>query len=107
MSSDTYQGLPQCPLLIKTQYSLTVPNKERQRNTALHQFWNYVVDGQYTNNLLRRSTAHAMRLVAREDHIHAEVFEEIGCLNCKLIKTELKPGAQPYSLATPCRVPFP
>lgn len=36
-----------------------------------------------------------------------ELFGEIGCLNCKPIKIELKPDAQPYSLATPRRVPFP
>lgn len=48
-----------------------------------------------------------VQLVARADHICAEVFGEIGCLNCKPITFLLKSDAQPYSLATPHRVPFP
>ncbi len=57
-----------------------------ERNTVQHQFWIYVVDGQYSNNLLSRSPACAMRLVARADFISAKVFGEIGCLNCKPIQ---------------------
>lgn len=116
MSNDTYQSLPQRPPLIKTAIQLNSPGgnvktigtffAETERNTACHQFWIYVVDGHYSNNL-SRSVACAMRLVARADHIRAEVFGEIGCLNCKPIKIELKSDVQPYSLATPRRVPFP
>lgn len=84
MSKDTYQGLPQRPPLTKTEIQLNSPGgnvetigkflAETKRNTTRHQFWIYVVDGHYTHNLLSRSAACAMRLVARADHIHARTF---------------------------------
>ena len=48
-----------------------------------------------------------MGLVHRVDQIKEDIFGDIGVLNCKPVTIKLKPNAQPYSLNTPRRVPFP
>ncbi|KAI4898509.1 hypothetical protein NFI96_006164, partial [Prochilodus magdalenae] len=45
--------------------------------------------------------------VKRIEEITANIFQDVGLLNCRSVKIELKQGAVPYSLATPRRVPFP
>ncbi|KAI4899215.1 hypothetical protein NFI96_005200 [Prochilodus magdalenae] len=48
-----------------------------------------------------------MGLVKRIEEITANIFQDVGLLNCRSVKIELKQDAVPYSLATPRRVPFP
>lgn len=49
-----------------------------------------------------------MGLVLRVDELECDsVFGDIGLLNCKPVKIELRDDAQPYSITTPRRVPFP
>ncbi|CAL9705828.1 unnamed protein product [Knipowitschia caucasica] len=50
-----------------------------------------------------------MGLVKRLDNINIveDVFGDIGLLKCDPVKIELKANAEPYSLTTPRRVPFP
>lgn len=70
-----------------------------------------VIKGQYTSNLLGRSIAKQMGLGARVNEINSSltdyVFGEIGLLNCEPVEIELTADAVPYSVNTPCRVPFP
>ncbi|KAK7888802.1 hypothetical protein WMY93_024362 [Mugilogobius chulae] len=57
------------------------------------------------------SVAKKMGLVRRVDSINTEkfddVFGDIGLLKCDPVKIKLKDNAEPYSLTTPRRVPFP
>ncbi len=50
-----------------------------------------------------------MKLVSRDDSISTEdsVFGDFGLLDCEPIKIELRQDANPYSLSTSRRVPFP
>ncbi|XP_030578829.1 uncharacterized protein K02A2.6-like [Archocentrus centrarchus] len=76
-----------------------------------YRFWVTVIKGPYAHNLLGGSVARRMGLVKRIDNIDTDlledVFGEIGLLKCDPVKIELKANAEPYSLTTPRRVPFP
>lgn len=72
-------------------------------------FWIYVMEGPFTTNLLGRKTAIKMGLVHRVERLESneDVFGDIGLLNCDPVKIVLRPDAQPYSITTPRRIPFP
>ncbi|XP_013882267.1 uncharacterized protein K02A2.6 [Austrofundulus limnaeus] len=76
-----------------------------------YRFWVTVIKGRYAHNLLGGSVARRMGLVKRIDNLHTDllgdVFGEIGLLKCDPVKIELKADAEPYSQATPRRIPFP
>lgn len=66
-----------------------------------------VMKGPFTQNLLGRCVAKRMGLVMRIDAVNTEVFSniygDVGILNCEPVKTELKPDAEPFGMATPWR----
>lgn len=72
-------------------------------------FWIYVMEGPFTTNLLGQKTAIKMGLVHRVERLESneDVFGDIGLLNCDPVKIVLRPDAQPYSITTPRRIPFP
>lgn len=76
-----------------------------------YQYWITVIEGHYASNLLGKTVAKRMGLVARVNEINSDltkdVFGEIGLLNCEPVKIELTNDAEPYSVNTPRRVPFP
>ena len=67
----------------------------------------YVVAGKDQANLLSRGASSALKLVKRIDEIPDTVFGRTGRINCEPVKIELKPDAQPYSVSTARRIPFP
>lgn len=56
-------------------------------------------------NLLSRTVATKLGLIKRIDEI--STFSGLGTLKGELVKITLEDGAQPYSIATPRRVPIP
>lgn len=76
-----------------------------------YQYWITVIKGPYSHNLLGGSVAKRMGLVRRIDGIDtdmlSDVFGDIGLLKCDPVKIELKADAEPYTLTSPCRIPFP
>lgn len=70
-----------------------------------------VIKGHYTSNLLGKSVAKGMGLVAWVNEINSsltdDVLGKIGLLNCEPVKIELTEDAVPYSVSSPRRVPFP
>ncbi len=74
-------------------------------------FWVTVIRGLFTQNLLGRSVAKrigpVMTLHAVNAEVFSDVFGDIGLLNSKPVKTELKLDAEPYVIATPHSLPFP
>ena len=56
-------------------------------------------------NLLSRTVATKLGLIKRIDEISA--FSGLGTLKGEPVRITLKDGAQPYSIATPRRVPIP
>ena len=70
-----------------------------------------VIRGPYSHNLLGRSVAKRMGLVMRVNAVASDllegVFGDIGLFKCDPVKIELKPDAEPYTLTTPRRIPFP
>ncbi len=67
----------------------------------------YVIGGAQTNDLLSRSAASKMNLIQRVEEVNRGVFGDIGLLDCEPVTIKLKDSAEPYSVATPRRVPFP
>lgn len=76
-----------------------------------YKFWITVITGLYAHNLLGGSVAKRMGLVKRVDSLNTglleDVFGDIGLLKCDPVKIDLKANAEPYSLTSPRRVPFP
>lgn len=66
------------------------------------------MQGPFTTNLLGRKTATTMGLVRKVDGLGTfeDVFGDIG-LKCHPVKIEQRSDAQPYSIATLRRIPFP
>ncbi|XP_063072782.1 uncharacterized protein K02A2.6-like [Engraulis encrasicolus] len=118
MSHSSYLSLPMRPALCHTAADVRSPGGKLQcmgkflatteRKGQKYSFWIFVVSGACTNNLLSRAVACKMGLVLRVDELECDsVFGDIGRLNCKPVKIELREDAQPYSVTTPRRVPFP
>ena len=80
----------------------------RDSNTK---YWVTVIRGPYSHNLLGRSVAKRMGLVMRVNAVASDllegVFGDIGLFKCDPVKIELKPDAEPYTLTTLRRIPFP
>lgn len=116
---ETFVKLQQRPLLIKTKSTFTSPGEKLsckgkfrthcKRYGETFPFWIYVMSGPFTTNLLGRKTAIKMGLVRRVNGLESydDIFGDIGLLKCEPVKIELRPDAQPYSIATPRRIPFP
>uniref|UniRef100_A0A3P9QH08 ribonuclease H n=1 Tax=Poecilia reticulata TaxID=8081 RepID=A0A3P9QH08_POERE len=123
MSLTAFNGLPKSPRLITASEMplVTSPGGEvycvgkflatSQFKGQKYRFWVTVIKGPYAHNLLGGSIPRRMGLVRRINNINTDllgdVFGEIGLLKCDPVKIELKAGAEPYSLTTPRRVPFP
>ena len=58
-------------------------------------------------NLLSRTAATRLSLVARLDEIDGEIFGEMGTMLTDPVKIKLDPGAQAYNVTVPRRVPIP
>ena len=76
-----------------------------------YKYWVIVIRGPYSHSLLGRSVAKRMGLVMRVNAVASDllegVFWDIGLFKCDPVKIELKPDAEPYTLTTLCRIPFP
>lgn len=123
MSQAAFNRLPQRPRLVMTgaKPRITSPGGEvlcvgRFLATSpykghRYKYWVTVIKGPYSHNLLGRSVSKRMGLVMRVNAITTDllndVFGDIGLFKCEPVKIELKPDAEPYSLATPRRIPFP
>ncbi|CAI5657120.1 unnamed protein product [Oreochromis niloticus] len=121
MTETTFNKLQQRPKLIQCKPTVYSPGgKVKCMGKFLattvykgqkYQYWITVIKGQYASNLLGKTVAKRMGLVARVNKISSDltedVFGEIGLLNCEPVKIELTEDAVPYSVTTPRRVPFP
>ena len=96
-----------CGVQCVGRFLATIPYKGQH-----YKYWETVIRGPYSHNLLGRSVAKRMGLVMRVNAVasdlHLEgVFGDIGLFKCDPGKIELKPDAEPYTLTTLCRIPFP
>ena len=117
ISVSTYQALPECPKLkpsnavlsspggmlnCKGQFTADISLKNKQYRVDI-----YVIEGACVNNLLSRHAASQMGLVHRLEETTADVFGDIGLMNCEPVKIELSDNAEPYCVNTARKVPFP
>uniref|UniRef100_A0A669BGT0 Gypsy retrotransposon integrase-like protein 1 n=1 Tax=Oreochromis niloticus TaxID=8128 RepID=A0A669BGT0_ORENI len=121
MTETTFNKLQQRPKLIQCKPTVYSPGGKvkcmgKFLATTVYKGQKYqysitVIKGQYASNLLGKTVAKRMGLVARVNKISSDltedVFGEIGLLNCEPVKIELTEDAVPYSVTTPRRVPFP
>lgn len=121
MTETTFNKIQQRPKLIKSKSIVYSPGGKvmcvgkflatTHYKGQKYQYWVTVIQGQYASNLLGKTVAKRMGLVARVNAISSDltsdVFGEIGLLNCEPVKIELTEDAVPYSVNTPRRVPFP
>ena len=108
ISEKTYTSLKRRPALRPVTSVLTSPGgkleckgyfiAETLRKDKLYKF---------QNNLLGRNVVSAMNLVKNLEEISSNVFGSTGLMNCEPVTIQLKPDSQPYSIATPRRIPFP
>ena len=123
MSESTYSCLENCPKLRRSDTSLDSPGgnisckwlfeaKIQRNNKTLHAKC-YVVPG-LPDNLLSRSAAVELQLIARLDTVKTEndlyeldVFGELGELKTKKVSIQVKADTTPYSCCTSRRMPFP
>ena len=117
ISESCYKTLKQRPALRKALSILKSPGgnvnclgyfiADIYRNQQKFLFRIYVVAGKDQANLLSRGASSALKLVKRIDEIPETVFGRTGRINCEPVKIELKSDAQPYSVSTARRIPFP
>lgn len=121
MTEMTFNKLQQKPKLIKSRSTVYSPGGKVKcvgkflatttYKGQKYQYWITVINGQYASNLLGKTVAKHMGLVARVNAISSDltnnVFGEIGLLDCEPVNIELTEDAVPYSVSTPRRVPFP
>ena len=67
----------------------------------------YVVEGPCVNNLLSRHALRQMGLVKRIEETVADVFGDIGLMNCEPVKIELTDNTKPYCVNAASKIPFP
>ena len=106
MSVSTYEALPQRPKLKSSNAMLSSPGGMlncKGQFTAEISFKNkpyfidiYVIEGVCVNNLLGRHAACQMGVVQRVEESTANVFGDIGLMNCEQVKIELTDDAKPY-----------
>ena len=117
ISVPTYQALPQRPKLkpssavlsspggmlsCKGQFTANISHKNK-----LYCLNIYVIEGGCINNLLSRHAACQMGLVQRVEEMTANVFGDIGLMNCEPVKIELTDDVKPYCVNTARKIPFP
>ena len=117
MSEATYQALPQCPQLQPSNAILSSPGGKLNckgrftANIALkentYREYIYIIEGPSVNNLLSRQAACRMGLVQRVNETTADVYGDIGLMDCDAAKIELSDDAQPYCVNTARKIPFP
>ena len=117
MSELTYQALPKCPELQPSNAILSSPggklnckgrftaNIVLKENTYREDI--YIIEGPCVNNLLSRQAACRMGLVQRVNETTADVYGDIGLMNCDPAKIELSDDAQPYCVNASRKIPFP
>ena len=117
MSESTYQALPQCPQLQTSNAVLSSPggklnckglftaNITLKGNTYSEDM--YIIEGPSVNNLLSRQAACRMGLVQRVNETTADVYGDIGLMDCDVAKIELSVDAQPYCINAARKIPFP
>lgn len=79
-------------------------------NSQKHSIEVYVANSPNISHLLGRNEASSMGLVKRIETVvdaYTDVFGEIGLMKCSPVKIKLRAGAEPYSVVTPRRIPFP
>ena len=67
----------------------------------------YVIEGSCVNNLLSRHAACQMGLVLRIEGTTANVFGDIGLMNCEPVQIGLTDNAKPYCVNFARKIPFP
>ena len=117
MSESTYQALPQCPQLQTSNAVLSSPGEKLNckglftANITLkgntHSEDMYIIEGPCVNNLLSQQAACRMGLVQRVNETTADVYGDIGLMDCDVAKIELSVDAQPYCINAARKIPFP
>ena len=117
ISVSTYQALPQRPKLkpsnamlsslggmlkCKGQFTAEISHKTKQFFVDI-----CVIEESCVNNLLSRHAACHMGLVQRIEETTANVFGDIGLMNCEPVKIDLTDNAKPYCVNSARKVPFP
>lgn len=113
----TYQALPQRPKLKPSSAALSSPGgmlsckgqftANISHKNKLYCLNIYVIEGDCINNLLSRHAACQMGLVERVEETTANVFGDIGLMNCEPVKIELTYDAKLYCVSTARKIPFP
>ena len=116
MSVSTFEALPQRPKLKSLNAMLSSPGgmlnckgqftAEISLKNKLYFIDIYIIEGVCVN-LLSRHAACQMGLVQRVEESTANVFGDIGLMNCEPVKIELTDDANPYCVNTARKIPFP
>lgn len=117
ISASTYQALPERPKLKPSNAVLSSPGgilsckgqftADISLNNKLCRVEIYVIEGPCVNNLLSCHAACQMGLVKPIEENTADVFGEIGLMNCEPVKIELTNNTKPYCINAARKVPFP
>ena len=117
ISLSTYEALPQRPKLKHSNAVLSSPGgmlncrgqftAEISLKNKLYYVDIYVIQTPCVNNLLSRHAAGQMALVQRTEETTANMFGDIGLMNCEQVKIELTDNAKPYCVNTARKIPFP
>ena len=116
ISEKTFRGLKRKPMLSKSTAVLTSPGGRvpvkgeffaKTRVKGQQYKFRVVVVQKNCNNLLSRNAAEKMGYIQRIEEIRQDVFGVTGLLKTEPIPIHLKEGAEPYSVNTARRVPFP
>ena len=91
-------GLLNC----KDQFTAEISLKDKQYFADI-----YVIEGSCVNNLLSHHAVCQMGLVQRIEETTANVFGDIGLMNCEPVKIELTDNAKPYCVNSARKIPFP
>ena len=67
----------------------------------------FAISGEHASNLLGRQAACEMGLVARLEEVDAELFGDIGLLECEPVRIQLDENAESYCINTARRIAFP
>lgn len=117
ISASTYQALPERPKLKPSNAVLSSPGgilsckgqftADISLKNKLCRVEIYVIEGPCVNNLLSCHAACQMGLVKPIEENTADVFGEIGLMNCEPVKIELTNSTKPYCINAARKVPFP
>ena len=117
ISASTYRALPERPKLKSSNAVLSSPGgilsckgqftADISLKNKLYRVDIYVVEGPCVNNLLSRHASCQMGLVKRIEENTADVFGDIGLMNCEPVKIELTDNTKPYCVNAARKIPFP